>query len=153
MVSVFGPMAADIVHVIGIPYLVTTRVFTTVLAGVLTVWSRSEGTLSIHSIRTRRREKLYRATVPGTFAPRPAVIRRATALGQAVDLRGARRAARDAAGDPAAVRLEEPRRTPPGRGQYWPRRRSDLGRPSGSATRRCRGRLATFAARDSSGVG
>ncbi|WP_405590716.1 hypothetical protein [Streptomyces sp. NBC_01190] len=68
MVSVFGTMAADIVHVVGIPYLVTTPVFVLVLAGVLIAWYRSEGTLSIHSIRTRRREKFYWATVLATFA-------------------------------------------------------------------------------------
>ncbi|MYS21809.1 Uncharacterized membrane-anchored protein [Streptomyces sp. DvalAA-14] len=68
MVSVFGTMAADIVHVVGIPYLVTTPVFILVLAGVLIAWYRSEGTLSIHSIRTPRREKFYWATVLATFA-------------------------------------------------------------------------------------
>jgi uncharacterized membrane-anchored protein len=68
MVSVFGTMAADIVHVVGIPYLVTTPVFILILAGVLISWYRSEGTLSIHSIRTRRRETYYWATVLATFA-------------------------------------------------------------------------------------
>jgi uncharacterized membrane-anchored protein len=68
MVSVFGTMAADVVHLAGIPYAVTTSVFSLVLAAILLSWYASEGTLSIHSIRTRRREKFYWATVLATFA-------------------------------------------------------------------------------------
>jgi uncharacterized membrane-anchored protein len=69
MVSVFGTMAADVVHVVaGVPYAVSTAVFALVLTAVLVAWYRSEGTLSIHSIRTRRREKFYWATVLATFA-------------------------------------------------------------------------------------
>ncbi|WP_442814743.1 COG4705 family protein [Streptomyces sp. NBC_01198] len=68
MVSIFGTMAADIVHVVGIPYAVSTVVFVLALAGILTAWYRSEGTLSIHSIHTPRRERFYWATVLATFA-------------------------------------------------------------------------------------
>ncbi|MEE4545679.1 hypothetical protein V2S66_27390 [Streptomyces sp. V4-01] len=69
MVSVFGTMAADVVHVVaGIPYAVSTVAFAVVLTVVLVAWYRSEGTLSIHSIRTRRRETYYWATVLTTFA-------------------------------------------------------------------------------------
>ncbi|MBO0515533.1 COG4705 family protein [Streptomyces beijiangensis] len=69
MVSVFGTMAADVVHVIaGVPYMVSTIAFAVILAGVLMAWYASEGTLSIHSIRTRRRETFYWATVLATFA-------------------------------------------------------------------------------------
>ncbi|MET9361129.1 hypothetical protein ABZX93_09470 [Streptomyces sp. NPDC006632] len=69
MVSVFGTMAADVIHVIaGVPYALSTAAFTVALAGVLTAWYLSEGTLSIHSIRTRRREVFYWATVLATFA-------------------------------------------------------------------------------------
>ena len=39
-----------------------------VLAGVFWFWYRSEGTLSIHSITTTRRECFYWATVFATFA-------------------------------------------------------------------------------------
>jgi uncharacterized membrane-anchored protein len=39
-----------------------------ILGAVFVVWSRSEGTLSIHSITTRRRESYYWATVFATFA-------------------------------------------------------------------------------------
>ncbi|MFH9866663.1 hypothetical protein ACH4NT_11350 [Streptomyces lydicus] len=69
MVSVFGTMAADVVHVVaGIPYPVSAIAFSLGLAALLTVWYASEGTLSIHSIRTRRRETFYWATVLATFA-------------------------------------------------------------------------------------
>jgi uncharacterized membrane-anchored protein len=68
MVSVFGTMVADVVHVAGVPYAVSATVFTVVLAGVLIRWYASEGTLSIHSIYTPRRERFYWATVLATFA-------------------------------------------------------------------------------------
>ncbi|MBM9504947.1 COG4705 family protein [Actinacidiphila acididurans] len=69
MVSVFGTMAADVIHVIGgIPYAVSTVFFSLLLAAVLITWYRSEGTLSIHSIGTQRRERFYWATVLTTFA-------------------------------------------------------------------------------------
>lgn len=69
MVSVFGTMAADVLHiVIGAPYLASTLFFSAALAVVLVLWRRTEGTLSIHSIRTRRRELFYWATVLTTFA-------------------------------------------------------------------------------------
>jgi uncharacterized membrane-anchored protein len=69
MVSVFGTMAADVLHVgLGIPYLVSTAVFTVALAAVFAVWYATEKTLSIHSIHTRRREAFYWATVLTTFA-------------------------------------------------------------------------------------
>jgi uncharacterized membrane-anchored protein len=69
MVSVFGTMAADVVHVVGgIPYAVSTVAFAVILTVILVAWYRSEGTLSIHSIRTRRRETYYWATVLATFA-------------------------------------------------------------------------------------
>ncbi|WP_405754344.1 hypothetical protein OG372_30535 [Streptomyces sp. NBC_01020] len=69
MVSVFGTMAADVVHVVvGVPYAVSAAGFAVALAAVLMTWYASEGTLSIHSIRTRRREGFYWATVLATFA-------------------------------------------------------------------------------------
>ncbi|AYG78287.1 hypothetical protein DWB77_00394 [Streptomyces hundungensis] len=69
MVSVFGTMVADVIHVIaGIPYTVSTVVFTLALGGVFVAWYSSERTLSIHAIRTRRRETFYWATVLITFA-------------------------------------------------------------------------------------
>ena len=69
MVAVFGTMAADGLHVeLGLPYAVTTIGYATVLAVVFVMWRRSEGTLSIHSITTRRRETFYWLTVLATFA-------------------------------------------------------------------------------------
>ena len=69
MVSVFGTLAADAVHVgLEVPYLVSTIAFSVGLAVVFAVWYRTEGTLSIHSVRTPRREVFYWATVLMTFA-------------------------------------------------------------------------------------
>ena len=69
MVAVFGTMAADVLHVgLGIPYAVSTAFYSVVLAVIFVLWYRSEGTLSIHSIYTRRREVFYWATVLATFA-------------------------------------------------------------------------------------
>ncbi|HTZ43596.1 MAG TPA: hypothetical protein VMB79_07010 [Jatrophihabitans sp.] len=69
MVGVFGTMAADVVHVgLGVPYLVSTIFFALVLAGCFTAWQRSEGTLSVHAITTRRRELYYWSAVVSTFA-------------------------------------------------------------------------------------
>jgi uncharacterized membrane-anchored protein len=69
MVAVFGTMAADGVHVgLGIPYAASTAGYAVALAAVFVWWYRSEGTLSIHSITTRRRENFYWLTVLLTFA-------------------------------------------------------------------------------------
>jgi uncharacterized membrane-anchored protein len=69
MVAVFGTIAADGVHVaLGVPYVASTAFYAIVLAVVFVRWYRSEGTLSIHSITTRRRETYYWITVLATFA-------------------------------------------------------------------------------------
>lgn len=68
MVAVFGTMAADGVHLVGLPYAVTTTCYLLVVGALFVVWHRSEGTLSIHSITTRRRELFYWATVLASFA-------------------------------------------------------------------------------------
>lgn len=69
MVSVFGTMAADVTHIVlGVPYLVSTAAFAAALAIIFLAWHRTEQTLSIHSITTRRREFFYWATVLVTFA-------------------------------------------------------------------------------------
>jgi uncharacterized membrane-anchored protein len=69
MVAVFGTMVADVLHKgIGIPYQVSVAMFAVSLAIVFAVWYRVEGTLSIHSITTPRREFFYWATVICTFA-------------------------------------------------------------------------------------
>jgi uncharacterized membrane-anchored protein len=69
MVAVFGTMAADGLHIqLGIPYIISTIFFAIVLAIVFIVWHKSENTLSIHSINTKRREVFYWLTVLSTFA-------------------------------------------------------------------------------------
>ena len=69
MVGVFGTMAADVVHVVlGLPYAVTTVAYAVVLAGVFLLWWRREWTLSVHEVRTTRRELFYWAAVVATFA-------------------------------------------------------------------------------------
>jgi uncharacterized membrane-anchored protein len=69
MVAVFGTMAADGPHkILGVPYTVSSTFYALAVAVVLTVWYRSEGTLSIHSIVTQRREMFYWITVLATFA-------------------------------------------------------------------------------------
>jgi uncharacterized membrane-anchored protein len=69
MVAISGTLAADAVHVgLGVPYAVSTVLYAIVLAVVFALWQRTEGTLSIHSIRTHRRELFYWAAVLATFA-------------------------------------------------------------------------------------
>lgn len=69
MVGVFGTMAADVLHVgLGVPYIASTIFYAIVLALVFRTWYLSEGTLSIHSIHTPRRELFYWAAVLATFA-------------------------------------------------------------------------------------
>src|SRR5262252_10278653 len=69
MVAVFGTQAADVLHIkFHVPYAASTIFHAIVLAVLFVVWYRVEGTLSIHSIRTPRREAFYWATVLATFA-------------------------------------------------------------------------------------
>lgn len=69
MVSIFGTMAADVLHVgLGIPYIASTIFFVGALAVVFGVWYVSEKTLSIHSVYTFKRELFYWATILTTFA-------------------------------------------------------------------------------------
>lgn len=69
MVAVFGTMVADAIKDgLGLSYAVTTPFFAVLVAGVFAAWYRSEGTLSIHSITTRRREAFYWTAVLATFA-------------------------------------------------------------------------------------
>ena len=69
MISIFGTMAADILHVgFGIPYLVSTTFFVVALTIIFAIWYASEKTLSIHSIYTFPREAFYWATILAMFA-------------------------------------------------------------------------------------
>ena len=68
-VAVFGTMIADVAHlIVGIPYAVTTAIFALVLLVIFVAWRRTEGTLSVHSIVSPRREVFYWLTVSATFA-------------------------------------------------------------------------------------
>jgi uncharacterized membrane-anchored protein len=68
-IAIFGTGVSDTMHLaVGIPYAGTTLLWAIVLAGIFAAWYRSERTLSIHSIVTRRREAFYWATVFATFA-------------------------------------------------------------------------------------
>ncbi len=69
MVGIFGTMAADVLHVgFHVPYVASTVLYGFVLAAVFVTWQRYEGTLSVHSIDTPRREAFYWAAVVSTFA-------------------------------------------------------------------------------------
>lgn len=69
MVSIFGTQIADVIHVVlHVPYAVSTTAFLVALIGILTAWRITEGSLSIHTVHTPRREAFYWATVVATFA-------------------------------------------------------------------------------------
>ncbi len=69
MVGVFGTMAADVLHVgLGVPYWASSVLFAIALAAIFIGWHTREGTLSIHSVTTPRRELFYWAAVMATFA-------------------------------------------------------------------------------------
>lgn len=69
MVAVFGTMVADVLHIrFGVHYGDSTAFFAVVLVVVFWLWKRTEGTLSIHSVDTTRRELFYWAAVLTTFA-------------------------------------------------------------------------------------
>jgi uncharacterized membrane-anchored protein len=68
-IAVFGTGVSDTLHLtFGLPYGATTLLWALILAGAFARWYRREGTLSIHSILTRRREGFYWTTVFATFA-------------------------------------------------------------------------------------
>lgn len=69
MVSIFGTMAADVLHVgLGIPYIISTIFFVVALAIIFAIWYTSEKTLSIHSVYTLRREFFYWVAILTTFS-------------------------------------------------------------------------------------
>jgi uncharacterized membrane-anchored protein len=68
MVAVFGTMAADVLHKLGMPHLTATIMYGVLLAGLFAWWQRSEKTLAMHSIFTVRRESFYWGTVFISFA-------------------------------------------------------------------------------------
>ena len=67
-VAVVGTVIADITHfLIGVPLWVVISVTVAVLAVNFTLWQRTEGTVSVHSIIRGRREGYYWTTVFFTF--------------------------------------------------------------------------------------
>ncbi|HUC37515.1 MAG TPA: hypothetical protein VMR97_10370 [Acidimicrobiales bacterium] len=73
-VGVFGTMAADVLHVgLGVPYALSSILYGAVLLVVFVSWYRTEGTLSIHTVDSPRREAFYWAAVVATFAMGTAV--------------------------------------------------------------------------------
>ncbi|VXA93811.1 hypothetical protein [Aeromicrobium sp. 9AM] len=67
-VALFGTMIADGPHVaLGTPYAVDAAIYLALLCGLLAWWRASEGTLSVHSITTSRRERFYWGAVLLTF--------------------------------------------------------------------------------------
>ena len=74
MVAVFGTMCADGLHIkLGVPYAESSALFAVALTVIFVTWYAVEGTLSIHSITTPRREMFYWAAVIATFAMGTAV--------------------------------------------------------------------------------
>jgi uncharacterized membrane-anchored protein len=68
-IAIFGTGVSDFLHLdVHIPYAGTTLLWGVVLIAIFWTWQRQEGTLSIHSITTQRREAFYWATVFATFA-------------------------------------------------------------------------------------
>jgi uncharacterized membrane-anchored protein len=68
-IAITGTGVSDFLHLdVHIPYAGTTLLWAAVLGAIFWLWQRSEGTLSIHSITTQRREAYYWATVFATFA-------------------------------------------------------------------------------------
>ena len=68
-IAITGTGVSDFLHLdVHIPYAGTTLLWSVVLGAIFWVWWSYEGTLSIHSITTQRREGFYWATVFATFA-------------------------------------------------------------------------------------
>lgn len=69
LISVVGTLISDnLVDGFGISLKTTTIAFSAILAAVFAAWYNSEGTLSIHSIVTFKRECFYWLTILFTFA-------------------------------------------------------------------------------------
>ncbi|WP_048545265.1 COG4705 family protein [Nostocoides jenkinsii] len=69
LISVVGTLITDnLTDNLGISLWTTTAVFAVALAATFAAWYRSERTLSIHRIDSRRREAFYWLTVLFTFA-------------------------------------------------------------------------------------
>ena len=68
MVGVFGTMAADLPHFLGVPLWATSAGYLLAVLAIFAVWYRLEGTLSFSGITGGRREAFYWSAVVATFA-------------------------------------------------------------------------------------
>jgi uncharacterized membrane-anchored protein len=69
LISIVGTLITDnLTDHYGVALQTTTIIFAIVLAAVFAAWYRSEGTLSIHTINTTRREAWYWLAILFTFA-------------------------------------------------------------------------------------
>jgi uncharacterized membrane-anchored protein len=69
LISIVGTLVTDnLVDNFGVSLVTTTVVFTVLLALTFLVWFQSEGTLSIHTVFTFRREAFYWLAILFTFA-------------------------------------------------------------------------------------
>lgn len=69
LISVVGTLITDnLTDHLGVSLWISTGVFSVALAVTFAIWHRVEGTLSIHSITTRRREVFYWLAILFTFA-------------------------------------------------------------------------------------
>ncbi|MDM7886601.1 hypothetical protein QUG92_15930 [Curtobacterium sp. RHCKG23] len=69
LISIVGTCVTDnLTDGLGVPLAVSTTVFGVALLAVFAIWYRTEGTLSIHSIDTLRREGFYWLAILFTFA-------------------------------------------------------------------------------------
>jgi uncharacterized membrane-anchored protein len=69
LISIVGTLVTDnLVDNLGVSLVTTTLAFTVALALTFSLWFRAEGTLSIHTIITTRREAFYWLAILFTFA-------------------------------------------------------------------------------------
>ena len=68
MVGIFGTMAADIPHFLGLSLWLTSGIYLAAVIAIFAVWHRLEGTLSFAGITRGRSEAFYWAAVVATFA-------------------------------------------------------------------------------------
>lgn len=69
LISVAGTLITDNLHDgLGVELWVTTVVFGAILIAIFAIWYRSEGTLAMKSIKTKKREAFYWLAILFTFA-------------------------------------------------------------------------------------
>ncbi len=69
LISIVGTLVTDnLTDAFGVPLMTSTLVFTVALAATFAAWLAVEGTLSIHTVYTARRESFYWLAILFTFA-------------------------------------------------------------------------------------